>query len=189
MLTITYSPLSTRQTPSFTGPTGHSAILLEHKALNPDSFEEEDSADLEGASVDDEQLTDCDGNACFSEAVRLGMCILTWLPNDRDVSFQALQRYFSVSIISAPSYAIYLAFHNALWNTYGHLLAGPRKTQKLMSLSRKLCFASSQRVTEPESTKDYIASNTGENSRFEVLGCLFVIYGASEWIDPDEGSS
>ncbi|KAI9725303.1 MAG: hypothetical protein M1828_003318 [Chrysothrix sp. TS-e1954] len=173
-----------RYVPGFTGSTGHSAILLEHEGLlGADSWGHERGPDLDAISYDDE-TTDIDDPES-PETVRIGIAILAWFPTSREVSSKVLDRYLRSYSYMTPSESIAVPFHSRFWDTYGSLLEAPRRRQKIITLSKELCRNTTRSMPTPQSSKDFIDSFTGRLSRWDVLGCLFTVYGATALYAPE----
>ena len=169
---IRYNRGPSRYVPGFLGSTGHSATLLNNKGLVGED-------DLSGDPIMSapEWCETCNEN---QNLVRFGTTILAWLPN-RDVCEEAMARYFRVTLAVTSCKPMYDLYVQRFWDTYGPLLLEPRCSSNMACVSKSLCkntaFKSSNDLSIPKSTPEFLDSFTGPRSRWDMLGSVMIAIG------------
>lgn len=181
----------------FLGPTAYSAIFLEHQGkldmdtLDPRRSYHKDPEDSRICSIT--QDIDVPHSASITRkpnraAIRMGMFILNGLPS-QEICVKLMDRYPVFEDIVSHGPTIKYALQS-LWDTFGSHFKDPEKPAKLAVVSEQLCRnAWSLLGTElPKNRHEWVASFTGRNFRWELVGVLLAVFGLSaislpEW-DP-----
>ena len=97
---------------------------------------------------------------------------------DRTICDRLVDRYFDIADATLPEPTIRYC-HESIWSTYGSYLKEPKTDERLSIVSSELCKNAMKPLPTSSSTKAWTESFSGHNLRWEIVGCLFIIYGTS----------
>ena len=161
------------------GSTSPFAVLLEHK-------------NLMGADIWNENTLSVEIENDNPNAVRFGMAILVWLP-PRSVCEEAMSRYWRIAMSLTSMKTILDTYIFRFLDTFGESVISPHTSEKLATVSRSLCRNTAANGTKsfdcemavPTTTAEWLDSFTGERSRWDVLGIIFLVFGALATVLPE----
>ena len=111
-----------------------------------------------------------------SAQLRMGVQVLMQLPGEE--ACQNLMDWYLDSMLVVGAHKLSLRMTlKALWSTYGHLLWGPRTVADLEIIAREILRNGSVPLKQIEDPMEWIESFSGANTRWEVIGLLFVAFG------------
>ena len=155
------------------GALSSSALLYEHEDLAPASVD-----------VTNGRPSLTNGSASQSpDQARLGrLCtaILDCLPTkDAARSLRISQKYADGYF--GYHYPSLLPFYDAFWELNGHAFDRPRNPVVLLALAEKLCRATERRLVVARTNSEYLASISGHNSRWEMIGIMCIEIAMVAW--------
>lgn len=170
-LGYSYSRAPAKMTLGYMGSTGFGAILQENKFAS--LWDNSDSQPLEAVQSN---ASDNGYSSAF------GASILAWLPR-RNLFERAIDFFGSHD---STVFCDQLVMHHfaKFWTTYDHLLREPQSTESLRALSDILTQNTSKPVCVPSSNSEWLDSFSGENSRWEFIGIVFISMGFSAFSVP-----
>jgi hypothetical protein len=154
--------------------------------LGPTSF----SATVEHASLAEEPKVMLDSNAEIDVEkpvqLRMGVQVLMQLPGE-EACHNLMEWYLdNVVVVGAhkPSRRLTL---KALWLSYGHLLRGQRNAANLETIAKDVLRNQSIPLKQIDDPMEWIASFSGANTRWEVIGLIFTAfaYAILSWPEKD----
>ncbi|CZR70092.1 uncharacterized protein PAC_19993 [Phialocephala subalpina] len=136
--------------------------------LGPTSF----SATVQHDSLAEEPKVVSDSNPEKPVQLRLGVQVLMQLPGEE--ACQSLLEWYldNVVVVGAHKLSRRLTL-KALWLSYGHLLRGQRNKVDLEIVVKELLRNESIPLKQIDDPMEWIASFSGANTRWEVIGLLF----------------
>lgn len=164
----------------YMGPTGHSAILLEHQ----DHFDAADPG--EASSPNGNASTNSDAKARQKEQRRLQrtcLAILDCLPTT-----QAMNTFLELKGEDThllEQFPINLPFMVRFYEHFGHALGDTRDASKLLEISETLCQNTKRCIEVPKTNVEFLDFICGPNSRWEMIGHLFADIAVFQWNLPD----
>jgi hypothetical protein len=102
----------------------------------------------------------------------LGARVLSALPDQNTCTF-LLDYYFEKCNDSRSYKRTTLAVASSLWSTFGRELKEPRTMENLEKVSNLFCKNVTTPLEESDDWDTWISSFTGDNLRWEALGCVF----------------
>ncbi|RFU35705.1 hypothetical protein B7463_g679, partial [Scytalidium lignicola] len=174
----TCSPQTTASKPAgFFGPTAFSAVFSENRENFEDDFQVVNAAAVPNGSyyesIQPQTFLMLGGSGHPGSArVMLGVKVLRQLPDERTFSF-LMNRYKESHydcVLHKPS-VLYCG--TSLWKTFGKELVEPRQLGNLEKVSSLLCKNAEDALEEYDDYERYLASFSGTNMRWEIMGHLF----------------
>jgi Fungal Zn(2)-Cys(6) binuclear cluster domain len=143
--------------------------------LGPTSF----SATVQHDSLGDEPKIASDANAEMdvekAEQLRIGVQVLMRLPEEE--ACQVLMEWYLDNVVVVGVHKLSRRMTlKALWLAYGHLLRGQRNAVELEVIARDVLRNGRVSLKQVDDPLEWIASFSGANTRWEVIGLLFVAF-------------
>lgn len=110
-----------------------------------------------------------------SDQLRLGVQVLMALPTEQ-ACHDLLEWYLDTVVVVASHKLTRRLTLKAFWHSYGHLLQGQRNRGDLEIIARELFHNGSVSLKQIDDPMEWIESFSGINTRWEVLGLLFVAF-------------
>lgn len=110
-----------------------------------------------------------------SDQLRLGVQVLMALPTEQ-ACHDLLEWYLDTVVVVASHKLTRRLTLKAFWHSYGHLLQNQRNKGDLENIARELFHNGSISLKQIDDPMEWIASFSGTNTRWEVLGLLFVAF-------------
>ena len=190
-----HEPLPTTNLPQdspdgYLGPTSYAAIFRENPLMHP--LENKEQSQTMADPIREENATTIASgrsSPCNLEApehIEHGTAVLEYFPT-RNLCDLLIDRYYKVCDVVLPEYVIRYC-HNSIWSTYSKNLDSPRDQTFLRAMSQEMCRNAMSPMPTSSSTEDWMASSSGRELRWEVLGNCFALFGIaamtlSDW-DP-----
>lgn len=163
----------------FYGPTSFSAVYNEND-LGPSRLESpQDQSPLQfPAEIDrtSEQM---------SSRTSLGVKVLNQLPNQATCD-RVFEFYANKSMDKAFHMPTLICCVSSLWSTFGQALRQPRKSKDLRDIARLLSKNTASVFRDTDDGNIWLASLSGRNLRWEMLGIIFCTLGNVLLAIPDD---
>lgn len=167
-----YARAPTRFSTGYMGMTGHSAVFLDSK-ISADAWRE--IGDADDTAQGTYQNT--------SKQTKFGTNILAWLPSQTTLE-AVIDHWVAVHFCVTLSHTVMLNFLREFWEHYQEHLEEPRKPENLVKITESLCNNTAKPMKLPRTNTQWLSSFCGSNSRWEMVGMLFVLCGGA-FILPD----
>lgn len=119
--------------------------------------------------------------------VKMGVHILKYLP-DEETSQLFLQLYVknSIGIMGLPNGWINRIL-SSIFTTFEPALKYPFVEKELENVATRIIENGQAPVVEPDDPSEYLASMSGENTRWDLIGVLFIAFAYTIRSTPDKG--
>lgn len=162
----------------FFGPTSFSAVFLENRENLGNDDDIQISNDAGPHPAPDESLQSQTFLMLASNEYRgpprvaLGVKVLKAFPDHHTCKF-LLEWYFANTHECTFHKPSLMAVASSIWSTFGKHLKEPRRVSDLEQASEMLCRNAETALPDFEDYDNWLASFTGENLRWEVVGIVF----------------
>jgi hypothetical protein len=150
---------SSSEISGFLGPTSFSATV-QHDTFQDPKAGSDSNLDMDVAKPDQ---------------VRVGVQVLMKLPSE-EACHNLLEWYLDNVVVVGSHKLTRRLTLKAFWLSYGHLLRGQRKKVELEGIVKELLRNGSLALKQIDDPMEWIASFSGGNTRWEVLGLLFMAF-------------